>query len=159
MLTLPQLTARTGQANYKVDVCRGMVASLLAIRNTDSEGRVIFGPTKESNLAVGAFALVIAAMLIEFLVNMEFQVQNKKMNKQLKPTHSRKPISLKSCDEQHDPIFPAFFQENAVPQVIEAEWNAQLRSGFLPSNFEENALSGFDKFRFGPDEQICSTEV
>ena len=29
----------------------------------------------------------------------------------------------------------------------------------MPSNFEENALSGFDEFKFGPDEQIRNTEA
>ena len=29
----------------------------------------------------------------------------------------------------------------------------------MPSNFEENALSGFEEFEFGQNEQICSTEA
>ena len=77
----------------------------------------------------------------------------------MKSPHTRKPHRLSPCVKNHTPSFPAFFTKDTVPKVIEAERNAQLRSGFLPSNFEENALSGFDEFRFGPDEQICSTEV
>ena len=136
-----------------------MVSDNRAINNPDSSGRILFGPTKESNLAVCGFAIFVAAMLVEFLVNIELRVDNKKLKNRLKNAHLRKPHTSRPFLKHHTPISPAFFTEDTVPQVIEAERNAQLRSGFLPSNFEENALSGFDEFRFGPDEQICSTEV
>ena len=97
-------------------------------------------------------------MLVEFLVNIELRVY-KKLKIRVKNAHSRKPHRPRPFLKDHTPIFPAFFTEDTVPQIIEAEWNALLGSGFLPSNFEENALSGFDEFKFGPDEQICSTEV
>jgi hypothetical protein len=57
--------------------------------------------------------------------------------------------------KNHSPIFPALFQGNTIPQFIEA----QQPSGFLQSNFEENAVSGFDEFKLGLNEQIRSTET
>jgi hypothetical protein len=137
-----------------------MVSLNQAMDNPDSSGGIIFGRTKESNLAVGGFAIFIAIMIVEFLVNMELRVYNKKLKKHLKTAHSRKPHKLRPCVKNHIPVSPLFFTEDTVPQFIEAEWNAQLRSGFLPSNFAENALSGFDEFiRLVPDEQIRSTEA
>ena len=52
--------------------------------NPDSSGRIIFGQTKEPNLAVGGFASFIAIRIVEFLVNMELIVYNKKPKKHLK---------------------------------------------------------------------------
>ena len=116
------------------------MVSLQAINNQDSSGRILFGQTKESNLAIGGFSIFIAAMLVEFLVNIELRVDNKKLKKHLKIAHSRKPQRLCPFLKNHTQIFPAFFTEDTVPQIIEAEWNAQLK-------FEENALSGFDEFK------------
>ena len=114
-----------------------MVSFHKEINITDSSGRIIFGPTKESNLAVCGFAIFIAVMLVEFLVNIELRVDNKKLKNHLKNAHSRKPQRLRPFLKDHSPVFPAFFTEDSVPQIIEAEWNALLRSGFLPSNFED----------------------
>ena len=61
-----------------------MVSLNQAMDNPDSSGRIIFGQTKEPNLAVGGFASFIAIMIVEFLVNIELRVYNKKPKKHLK---------------------------------------------------------------------------
>jgi hypothetical protein len=58
-----------------------MVSLNQAMDNPDSSGRIIYGQKKESNLAVGGFAIFIAIMIVKFLVNMELRVYNKKLKK------------------------------------------------------------------------------
>ena len=73
-------------------------------------------------------------------------------------SHSRKRLRLHSSDAQSDrrlPV-PTFDGENGITQINEVEWNAELRFGWLPSNFKENALSKFDAFELGTKKQIKS---
>ena len=50
-------------------------------------------------------------------------------------------------------MFPGFFHQDTVPEIIQAEWDALIHGKGLPSNFVENALSGFNEFKIEESDQ------
>ena len=120
---------------FPTNLCQDMVE----LQQVADNSRIIFGATEQPNIVVAALALCCALLIIEFLVNIELGTAHAKVV--TKSRGKQKPSKINTS-----PMFPGFFQQDTIPQIIQAEWNAQIRGKGLPSNFVENALSGFNEF-------------
>ena len=120
-----------------------------------TSSRIIFGSTQQANLLVSMFAMIAALLVIEYLMNFEFNNIKKNLQKQINWKSEPKPdfqiqssCPCKQIPEDHiKEVSPpvTYFNDETVEDVIDNEWR-ELLARHLPSTFEENALSDFDQF-------------